>query len=1073
MLELRNIKKVYKTVDEEVQALKGVSLKFRESEFVSILGQSGCGKTTLLNIIGGLDRYTSGDLIINGVSTKKYKDRDWDTYRNHKIGFIFQSYNLISHQSVLANVELALTISGISKKERRIRAIDALTKVGLKEQIKKKPNQLSGGQMQRVAIARALVNNPDIILADEPTGALDTKTSVQVMDILREISKDKLIIMVTHNQDLAEEYSSRIIRILDGEIISDSNPIKDDEIINVSDDTKIRRRQRKASMGFLSAIRLSLNNLLTKKARTILVSFAGSIGIIGIALILALSTGFQEYIDKIQEDTLSSYPLTVTSESADITSMLLSMVGSNDYTRTGEPKVIEEQYITNMFSNIKENDLKTFKNYIEKNKDKIKDDVTDIEYSYSVTPIIYTIDSKNKLAKLNPSQMMSSIYSASAMSMFASTSGVFNQLVDNKEEMEKSYDVLAGKWPTNYDEVIIALSTPEKISDFLLYSLGLRDTEELNDIMKKIMSGEKVDITNEPMELTYDELMNIDLRLIEASDTYKYNSKYKIYEDMSDDDKYMKNLYENATKLKVVGIIAPKEDVDTTLLGVCYTSDLVKHIIGVAKESEVVQKQLLNKNINVFTNKDFDADEKQSTLDFEDMISIDKDKLSSAFGGNINEEDIKNLTTGYIEDISKEITADTEAPSKMFLNNLTKFAKEILTNYIANPKESVPNPLDPTQKFAIIHLNDAQGIVDIYMEKDEVKSALSEMESNYVIPSDVFKTTYSQFLVGLIQGYVSTYYATDQSMTTDPENPAALIMNEAIEPTVKAFSEQALVIGTANTMAQKMLEAKMQKSILTKVGELTAELMTKMGNAFKVDQNAIASAFKFNLTEEELQRIMNAMLAGDTTATQKSNLISLGYQDLEEPTSIAFFFSSFEGKERFLDFIQKYNDIAEANGEENKVIQYTDATGILMGSVKKIVDSVSYVLIAFVSISLVVSSIMIGIITYISVLERTKEIGILRAIGASKRNISSIFNAETLIIGLLSGLIGIGISLGLIIIINDLIHKITENYNLNAVLPVESATSLVILSVILTLIGGLIPSRLASKRDPVIALRTE
>ena len=443
--------------------------------------------------------------------------------------------------------------------------------------------------------------------------------------------------------------------------------------------------------------------------------------------------------------------------------------------------------------------------------------------------------------------------------------------------MNKNYDVLAGKWPENYDEVVIALSTPERISDFLLYSLGLRDTKELEDIMKKIMSGEKVDIKNDPIEMTYEELMQTDLRLINSSDMYKYNKKYKIYEDMSEDEKFMKDLYENATKLKIVGIIAPKEGVDTTLLGVCYTKKLTTHIIEAAEKSEVVQKQLANKNIDVFTNKDFDDDNKKSTLNFEDMISIDKDKLSQAFGGNVNEEEIKNLTTGYIEQISKEITADTNTPSKLFIDNLKKFGTEILSSYVQNPKESIPNPMDPTQNLAIIHLNDAQGLVDSYMSKDETKAALSAMESEYVIPADVFSSTYSQFLVGLLQGYVSAYYEKDQSMTTDPENPAALLMNEAIEPTISAFGEQALVIGTANTMAQKMLEAKMQKSILTKVGSLTADLMTKMAGAFKVDQDAIASAFKFNLSEKELQRIMNAMLAGDTAATQKTNLIKLGY----------------------------------------------------------------------------------------------------------------------------------------------------------------------------------------------------
>ena len=555
MLELKDIKKTYVSGDEKVEALKGINLRFRESEFVSILGASGCGKTTLLNIIGGLDRYTSGDLIINGKSTKDFKDRDWDAYRNYKVGFVFQSYNLISHQTILSNVELALTIGGISKKERKERAIKALEEVGLKGQIHKKPNQLSGGQMQRVAIARALVNNPDIILADEPTGALDTKTSVQVMEILKKISKDKLIVMVTHNPELAEKYSSRIIKILDGNITEDSNPIKENESFEPKQTNEIG----KTKMKFWTAFRLSLNNLLTKKGRTILVAFAGSIGIIGIALVQSVSNGFQAYVDKIQEDTLTSYPLTIMQESTDVVSALLSMA-TEDEKEENEPtaEIKEEQYISKMLDSLSTNDLKSFREYYEKNYDEIDQDISSIQYSYSIQPNIYTVDATKKLAKINPSDLFSSFMGGTSSIMGAQAS-IFEQMLDDKDSLNESYDVLAGRWPENYDELIICLSDRNSISDLLVYSLGLRDTDELTDLVTKIMSGEQVDLKNEPMTFTYEDLMNVELKLIMPTDLYKYNERYDIYEDMSKDDNYMQSLYDNATKLKIVGIVTAKE----------------------------------------------------------------------------------------------------------------------------------------------------------------------------------------------------------------------------------------------------------------------------------------------------------------------------------------------------------------------------------------------------------------------------------------------------------------------------------------------------------------------------------
>lgn len=1112
MLELKNIKKVYKTANEKVEALKGVSIKFRKSEFVSILGQSGCGKTTLLNIIGGLDRYTSGDLIINGKSTKHFKDRDWDAYRNYKVGFVFQNYNLIGHQTILSNVELALTLGGVSKKERKERAIKALEEVGLKEHIHKKPNQLSGGQMQRVAIARALVNNPDIILADEPTGALDTKTSVQVMEILKKISKNKLIIMVTHNPELAEEYSSRIIRILDGVITEDSDPILPREKLeNDREEGKIGRTKMK----LWTAFRLSLNNLLTKKGRTILVSFAGSIGIIGIALIQSVSNGFQSYVDKIQEDTLTSYPLTIMKETTDITSVLLSMT-SIENKQEEEGKLHEEQYISKMLASLSTNDLKSFKKYLEVNYKTVENDISTLQYSYSIEPMIYSIDGADTLAKLNPSNLFSSSMGMSS-GMMSSMTSTYTQMIDDKENLNNSYDVLAGKWPENYDEMVLVLSEKNTIPDLLVYSLGLRNTKELKDIVTKIMSGETVNVKNDPMNFTYQDLMNTDLRLIMPTDIYKYNEQYNIYEDMTENDEYMKELYDKATKLKITGIVCPKEGVSTFALnpGVAYKSELIDHIINYAKDTDIVKKQQENEDIDIISGSRFDETKNAKDMDFKDLISIDTNAIQSAFNININQNDIQNKTAGYMQEIVNSVTTDTTPAKEAFSNNLVTLSEGLINSITGKVEEDKVDEL-----------------VNNYLNTKEAQDIMKSLESQYVIPNYTFKTTYAGLLKGLMQVYIgiqnsipgiggavkpggnigeavkpsentggvdnsgsnknpedmpivtpiegdftNTEIETPTTVPTiTPSGPIPTIppidMNEIKNKVLSSYMESTPIKQTVETMAKAMTEAKMKMTVMSKVGELTNTLVGSFASAFNVDENKMASAFQIKMTQDEITRIVTAMMSKKETSA-RTNLLSFGYQDKEEPTYISFYFKSFDGKEHFLDFLNDYNKKVKAEGKDDKEINYTDTTGILMGSVKTIVNAVTYVLIAFVSISLIVSSIMIGIITYISVYERTKEIGILRAMGASKRNISSIFNAETFIIGLLSGLIGIGVTYSLIPIINNILHQFTGNIPLNAVFYPNNATILIVLSIILTLIGGIIPAKKASKRDPVIALRTE
>ena len=807
-------------------------------------------------------------------------------------------------------------------------------------------------------------------------------------------------------------------------------------------------------------------------------------------MILSLSTGFQNYIDKIQEDTLTSYPLTINAETADAASMLLSMSEKDEETEIDENRVTEKQNIADMFGTVGKNDLRTFKKYIEDNSEKLNEMVSLTRYTYSVTPTIYTKNSNEELILLNPSDFMASLMGSSSSLMSTGGFSIFSELVDNQEMIEGQYELIQGKWPEKYNEVILILPEKNSISDLLLYGLGLRDLDELEDMISKIINGEKVINENKPLEFTYDELMNLEFKLVDASSTYKYNDKYDIYESMTSDNEFMKDVYNNAVDLKIVGIVCPEGDSSGMMSGIGYTKQLTEHVINVASESKIVKRQLANKDINVFNSKRFDDKNKDTGIDFQDMISIDTELLSSAFGGQINENDISTMTKGYMNEISSAITADTTNSQEAFRNTLNTLTKDLLNKYI---KENEVGGM------AILKQSDVEKVVNDFIALDSTKTVLANLEVQYVIPKETFSQMYSELIKGFLNQYIAMMSTVpspsplpseppkeenietnventnpgagsiDASTTKENKEPSAILVTAAVDELVNTFTQQEMIVKTSQTIGVKMTEATMQKTILTKVGELTGKLMETMASAFNVDEEKIAAAFKFDMSEDEIRRLFETM---SSTAVENAdtNLLSLGYQDLEEPTSISFYFKDFDSKEMFKDFIKQYNEKMEKE-DEDKVINYTDLTGILMSSVKTIVDSVSYVLIAFVSISLIVSSIMIGIITYISVLERTKEIGVLRAIGASKRNISSIFNAETFIVGLFSGVLGILTTIGLLIPTNLIIHSV--NSDISAVLPIKAAIVLVILSVILTLIGGLIPSRQAAKKDPVLALRSE
>ena len=1167
MLQICDVHKQYKTGDLVQTALDGVSLSLRDNEFVAILGPSGSGKTTLLNVIGGLDRYDSGDLIINGISTKRYSDRDWDSYRNHTIGFVFQSYNLIPHQTVLANVELALTISGISRAERRKRAAKALEDVGLGDQLHKRPNQMSGGQMQRVAIARALVNDPDILLADEPTGALDSETSVQVMNLLKEVSKDRLVVMVTHNPELAYEYANRIVRVKDGKIVDDSNPY----ILEIESEVQSYKNLGKASMSFFTALALSFNNLRTKKGRTILTAFAGSIGIIGIALILSLSTGFQIYIDQIQEDTLSNYPLTIQSETADMMSMMSVFSTVLGQGADAEPEtVMEQQMISQMFAQVGANDLGSFKHYLEENAQKIQEGVNDIKYSYGIKPLIFSADTSNGVLQANPGELFGQITGMSAFSAYMD-SDVFYEMVQDRQMLDTQYDVLRGRWPESANELVVVLSSPSQISDYIAYTLGLRDPESLLEMIQKVMDGQEVEAEEEPMQWTYDDLMALEFRLVPAAAMYRYNPEYTVWEDMSDDETYVKKLVDEGQALKVVGIVCPADGSSATILtpGVAYTHQLTQQLIEASNEFQVVKDQLADQKKDVFTGLEFGADSSERTeLDFKDMISVDEGALRSAFGVNINQSQVMKMLESYVEQAYNSIEVDTTPAQKDFLDTLSQLCRQMLKSYISANA-------NPGTGRAKIYLSDAEGIVAAYLNSADAQQLLSGLESKYQLSADTFRQVYSPLMQAMVTSFISenmtvvpdipdvpdvtlpsvpdipdvsdvtlpsvpdaptlpdlpevtlpsipevtlpeteppvtepptappeqetqaaentdpvaaqnlhtTPEVTTQPDATEPDSSEsdtdvdlsfiyAVVSADQVDGAVNNFMQLSLVNGSAGVMAGKMMEPTIRGILAQKVTEFGGVLMRYVGNSFYVNEEAFSEAFQFNMSEDDLRRLMEAMTTPQKERSAKTNLQSLGYADMDEPTAISIYFVDFAAKENFLAFLDDYNVQMEADGKEDLIISYTDVTGMMMSSVRTIIDSVSYVLIAFVAVSLVVSSIMIGIITYISVMERTKEIGVLRAIGASKRNISQVFNAETFIIGLCSGLIGVGITILLNIPINYIIHRLTDNTQINAQLPITGAVILIILSMILTLIGGLIPSKHAAKKDPVIALRSE
>ena len=956
MLSLKKIIKDYAMGGTTVHALKGISIDFRENEFVSILGQSGCGKTTMLNIIGGLDRYTDGDLVIDGVSTKKYKDRDWDTYRNHKIGFVFQSYNLIPHQTVLANVELALTLSGVSKSERRKRAVEVLEKVGLGDQLKKKPNQMSGGQMQRVAIARALVNNPDILLADEPTGALDSATSVQIMEILREISKDKLIIMVTHNPELAEKYSNRIIRLVDGKVVDDSNPYTNEQPLKSAPE-----KVRKTSMSFFTAMSLSLNNLMTKKGRTILTAFAGSIGIIGIALILSLSSGVQDYIDNIQSDTLASYPLMIDSSTTDMTSFMSSSMTARAESLS-EERDRNTIYTNNrlgdmftmMYQETNTNDLKSFKEFLDSSDSGISDYCTHVEYSYGITLQVFADDTEN-IHQVNPSSVMDEIgfgamsgMMSLASNMSSSSAGqmdIFEEISNNEKMLDTKYEVLAGSFPKRYDEAILIVDNRNEITDYTLYTLGMRDVTELRDAVRDMIQ-KKDDVAELSGGENYsiDDFLGKTFRVVDNTAFYQKNSD-GIWEDMREDSEFMNNVVQNGIQLKIVGVLRAKEESMSSISGtIGYTKALMERISEKVNESEIVKEQRDNEEYDIFSGLPFDGTAAGDE-------AIEKAELEAQQRKQEAEEMMQQM-------------ADMQSQSGEF--DLSA--------------------LSPEQQQALAAMSDE--------ERAQFMTSMQAAapEQTEVSDFDMKNVDFSEIDLSSLTDEQQTYFAS----LSDSER------------------------------------------------------------------------------EELMERYMQGTAASTvvSSSTYYDNMNTLGVIDLDTPSSINIYPVDFEAKEKITDIISEYNTRMENSGEKSKVITYTDIVGMLMSSVTDIINAISYILIAFVAISLVVSSIMIGIITYISVLERTKEIGILRSIGASKRDISRVFNAETVIIGLVSGGIGIGITLLLNIVINIIIENITDISGLSQ-LPAIAGLVLVAISVMLTLIAGLLPSRVAAKKDPVVALRSE
>ena len=1079
MLQIKNVYKQYKTGSLVQKALDDVSLNLRDNEFVAILGPSGSGKTTLLNIIGGLDRYDKGDLIINGVSTKKYKDRDWDSYRNHTIGFVFQSYNLIPHQTILANVELALTISGVPRSKRREKAVKALEQVGLANQMHKKPNQLSGGQMQRVAIARALVNDPDIVLADEPTGALDSDTSVQVMDLLKEVAKDRLVVMVTHNPELAERYATRIVNLRDGKIRSDTDPYIVDENKHKK---PVHKNLGKTSMSFLTSLSLSFNNLKTKKGRTFLTSFAGSIGIIGIALILSLSNGVNTYISSVEEDTLSEYPLQIQSTGIDMSSLLMG--AANDTSEdegSGEIKVSKQ--ITSMFSTIGSNDLASLKQYLQSADCPINQYAKTVEYKYDVTPLIYSSDTNN-LRQLNPDVSLASlgissgVSNNSLMSSMMSTN-VFFQMPEDENLYKDQYDVKAGNWPTNYNECVLVLTSSGKVSDFLLYTLGLRDYSELQNLVNQFSNGEDVDTPEDLGSYSYNDILGITFKLINNSDCYQYDENYKVWTDKSDNTDYMKGIVANGEDIKIVGIVQPKDGASSAMLspGICYPESLTKHVMEKANSSKIVQDQIANPDINVFTGKRFDDMSQNNSFDMNSLIDVDTNALKSAFKvdqskinvdfGNLNNVLNKNsLPSLNMNDILSKInfSMSSDDVQKLMSDLLNGYNSYIQNNPEANLSQISKQLTDYLQSKEVSDLINKK-IEEIIKENGSVSITQEQLQSIMTEILDGYnKYVSDNELVSIsnINKYLMEYLSSDSAKNIITNNLTNVMQSQNLEKQISNIMSQYMQ-STMSSMS-KSLEREMKASI--------SNLSKSMANAISIDSNAFTGAFHMKMDEQEMSELFQSLMSRETV-TYESNLKNLNYANLDEPSGINIYPKDFEGNNEITNLLNEYNNRMKEQGNEDKVISYTDMVGTLMSSVTTIVDTISYVLIAFVAISLVVSSIMIGVITYISVLERKKEIGILRAIGASKHNVAQVFNAETFIIGALAGLIGVGITLLLLIPTNKIIYAVSNGANVKAALPPVAGIILVVLSIILTLIGGIIPSKKAAKEDPVLALRSE
>ena len=1100
MLQLNHIKKEYKTGDLVQKALDDVSLNLRDNEFVAILGPSGSGKTTLLNVIGGLDRYDSGDLIINGISTKKYTDRDWDSYRNHTIGFVFQSYNLIPHQTVLSNVELALTISGISGAERRSRATKALEQVGLGDQLHKHPSEMSGGQMQRVAIARALVNNPDILLADEPTGALDSDTSIQVMELLKEVAKDRLVVMVTHNPELAEQYATRIVRLRDGVIQSDTAPFAPDDSAQVP---PVHKNLGHSSMSPLTALALSFNNLLTKKTRTLLTAFAGSIGIIGIALILSLSAGVSNYIQEMERSTLSEYPLQISTTGVDLAALLdpgsytsavanNTNVGATSASSTPEGMVTVRELLSQLTEdNSSVNDLASLKKYLDSDECTISEDAASIEYSYGIAPLIYRQNKDGTVRQIFPDSSLSALNNTTSAAGIVSSmtnQSVFTEMAEEPSLYEDQYDVKAGRWPESYNEAVLVLNSDGSISDYALYILGIEDDSVMMRFLQEYAKNKNTQAPTGYGTYPYDTFVGLKYKIVTSSDYYVYDEERQIWRNRSDDEAYVEQLVENSPDLTIVGVVQPRADASSTILpiGVAYTHALTYYAIDHAAKSEVVKQQLADPEVNVLTGERFDADQRETDLDISSLFSVDTDMLKDAFqfdasklqfdlsgafdlqDGSFDFSSILDPSAFQLDlsdlDLSDIDMSDVELPDMDALD-LSQLFADMDLSVSEDALQSLMKKIMNGYKRYII----SNGILNLdkigfssYMESDQFKQLLSESMGDLLDTTGLqeqFTASLQQNLQGIMTSYLQSY---SEQLSQKLGEALQTKLTAAIQTQMSTVMQQLMTQLT--TQFSQQIQSAIQNNI--------AQLSSQVEDALKIDPTVFQSAVQVNMSTDDLVDLVKMNLQSSTTS-YSSVLGALGYSDYAKPGSIWIYPKSFEAKNRIVDSLNAYNAAMRAQGEEDKVIVFSDTVGTLMSAVTKIVDMVSNVLVAFVAISLAVSSIMIGVITYISVLERRKEIGILRAIGASKHNVSEVFNAETFIIGMCSGVIGVGLCLLLLIPGNMLIHSIAGTTSVTAVLPPKAALVLIVLATLLTILGGLIPARSAAKCNPVTALRSE